>query len=140
MAGTAGSTEGAGVDFQTLLERTSGVSEMAAFNMSPIFKGTPKYRGKNFGIGSNEIQHGGVLEPPHTHITLPEGEVKIWTAAGPNKDQVTLANFSPSVPKKELGKILEVVSDNRVLFVNKWLEWAKISYPQDPTIKDYDLR
>jgi hypothetical protein len=115
-----------------------GMSHHTTDNMSPKVQGTPKYRGKDFGIGMNELQHGGVLEPPHTHIMLPEGSVKVWLAAGDNKDTVAIADWDRSVHEKDRKNIAKLVAGNRPLFMSAWVNWAKTNYPQDPTIKEYD--
>ena len=110
------------------------VQNMAIDNMSPKFSSIPQYKGNTFFIGMREVQHGGVLEPAHTHIKIPEGEAKFWLADGPNKDQVSLADggrVSPHITndiKKHLQK-------NRKAAVRDWNSWVDDNYPQFVTHK-----
>jgi len=110
MAGTTGSPEGAGVDFQTLLERT-GVSEMSAFNMSPVLIPLEQISGYKFSIGSKEGPK------PHVHVNGPGNKnAKFWLDPLSVKDKGNMR-------VDELNAAMKLIEPNKETFIQQYQKY-----------------
>jgi len=91
-------------------------------NMSPTFDSAPSFRGFQFHNYSDELQHGGKLEPKHVHVRTPEGEAKFWLEHG-DGSQVALAE-NKGVPDPIFRDIQRHIKKHRKSFIQDWNDWV----------------
>lgn len=101
-------------------------STMPVFNMAQ-FTSIPPFKGKPFVAWSNEEMNGGVLEPPHVHIKLQEGELKCWL--GKDKNQVSKARDT-RVPEHIVKAVIRHIQDNWMGAAQDWNKYVEDNYPQ----------
>ena len=120
----------------------ANILNMARFNDIAAFNGRPFY------ACSNEIQHGGMLEPPHVHIKLHTGsgvsEQKFWLSPPLDTEsrervqrgETIVRKYEVSPDKNNRAKpevqraIMRHLDEQKVSAMHDWNNYVKQDYAQ----------
>jgi len=128
-----------GAESATNVSGISAFNDVATGNMSPKFATVSAYNGRDFFIESREDQHGGVLEPAHTHIWIDHNKrrekAKFWLVNPstpvnvPQVFQVSAASTN-HLPDYIENSIIKHLNKNKSAAIRDWNDYVDEKHPE----------